>query len=134
MSTKSDKINLLTTSILHNSINSARRHKTFQRRQQLQIAHLKGQFPILGYLTTRWPITVPARNTKILELNGVIVMDLIRKRIVVYTGPRVNRFRCLNEVNRSVNLHHRSINTTVVRAAKQKTQVSKKPSRSQQYK
>ncbi|QSZ30180.1 hypothetical protein DSL72_004700 [Monilinia vaccinii-corymbosi] len=59
-------------------------------------------------------------------------MDIIRKRMVAYTGLRVNRFRCLNEVNRSVDLYPRSINTTTARAAKQKTRVLKRPSRPQQ--
>ncbi|KAF7895868.1 hypothetical protein EAF00_005883 [Botryotinia globosa] len=58
-------------------------------------------------------------------------MEIIRKRMM-HTGLRVNRLRCLNKVNRSSDLFRHSISTTTVRTAKQKPQIPKKPSRSQQ--
>ncbi|KAK6595047.1 methyltransferase OMS1 [Botrytis cinerea] len=58
-------------------------------------------------------------------------MEIIRKRMI-HTGLRVNRLRCLNEINRSSNLFRHSISTTAVRTAKQKPQIPKRPSRPQQ--
>lgn len=58
-------------------------------------------------------------------------MEVIRRRTICNV-LRGTRFRCLNGINCRFDLIHRSINTTTVRAANQKAQIPKKPSRPQQ--